>query len=66
MLEDAERVAQRRGFPLVLRPSYTLGGAGGGIAYNIEELRELCAQGLDASPIGEVLVEESVLGWKEY
>jgi carbamoyl-phosphate synthase large subunit len=63
---DAEQLAAQLGFPLVLRPSYTLGGAGGGIAYNVEELRAIVAQGLDTSPIGEVLVEESVLGWKEY
>ncbi|MDR2672504.1 MAG: carbamoyl-phosphate synthase large subunit [Coriobacteriales bacterium] len=65
-LEDAELMAEQLGFPLVLRPSYTLGGSGGGIAYNIGELREIVSHGLDLSPIGEVLVEESVLGWKEY
>jgi carbamoyl-phosphate synthase large subunit len=64
-IEDAERLAEEMGFPLVLRPSFTLGGAGGGIAHNIKELREIVAQGLDLSPAGEVLVEESVLGWKE-
>lgn len=63
---DAEGLAQEMGFPLVLRPSYTLGGAGGGIAYNIAELREIVSQGLDLSPAGEVLVEESIIGWKEY
>jgi carbamoyl-phosphate synthase large subunit len=65
-IEDAERLGAEMGFPLVLRPSYTLGGAGGGIAYTLAELREIVAQGLDLSPAGEVLVEESVLGWKEY
>jgi carbamoyl-phosphate synthase large subunit len=65
-VEDAERLAAELGFPLVLRPSYTLGGAGGGVAYTLPELREIVAQGLDLSPAGEVLVEESVLGWKEY
>ncbi|MDR3052384.1 MAG: carbamoyl-phosphate synthase large subunit, partial [Coriobacteriales bacterium] len=65
-IEDAEELSARMGFPLVLRPSYTLGGAGGGIAYNIEELRDIVAEGLDLSPAGEVLVEESILGWKEY
>ncbi|MCL1890443.1 MAG: carbamoyl-phosphate synthase large subunit [Coriobacteriia bacterium] len=64
-IEDAEKLADEMGFPLVLRPSFTLGGAGGGIAHNIKELREIVAQGLDLSPAGEVLVEESVLGWKE-
>ena len=63
---DAEELAKDLGFPLVLRPSFTLGGAGGGIAYNIEELRDIVAQGLDLSPAGEVLVEESIIGWKEY
>jgi carbamoyl-phosphate synthase large subunit len=65
-VEEAENLAAELGFPLVLRPSYTLGGAGGGIAYNLAELREIIAQGLDLSPAGEVLVEESILGWKEF
>ncbi|MDR1083229.1 MAG: carbamoyl-phosphate synthase large subunit [Coriobacteriales bacterium] len=63
---DAEELALELGFPLVLRPSYTLGGAGGGIAYTLAELRTIVAQGLDLSPANEVLVEESILGWKEY
>src|SRR5918993_1678812 len=54
------------GLPAIIRPSFTLGGTGGGIAYNREEFEQIVASGLDASPIGEVLVEESVLGWKEY
>ena len=54
------------GFPVVLRPSFTLGGSGGGIAFNREELLDLLARGLDLSPVHEVLIEESVLGWKEY
>ncbi|MCL2339677.1 MAG: carbamoyl-phosphate synthase large subunit [Actinomycetia bacterium] len=62
---DAEELAAKMGFPLVLRPSYTLGGAGSGIAYNQEELREIVSQGLALSQAHEVLVEESVLGWKE-
>ena len=62
---DAEALVSELGFPVVLRPSYTLGGAGSGIAYNIEELREIVSQGLALSRAGEVLVEESVLGWKE-
>jgi carbamoyl-phosphate synthase large subunit len=65
-IEDAERLAGDMGFPLVLRPSYTLGGAGGGVAYTLAELREIVAQGLDLSPVSEVLVEESVIGWKEF
>ncbi len=54
------------GYPVVVRPSFTLGGEGGGVAYNVEELRESVARGIDASPIGEVLVEEGILGWKEF
>ena len=54
------------GLPCVLRPSFTLGGTGGGIAYNREEFNELVARGLELSPVGEVLIEESVIGWKEY
>jgi len=64
-VQDAERLAEELGFPVVLRPSFTLGGAGGGIAYNKDELREIVAQGLDLSPANEVLIEESVIGWKE-
>ena len=64
--EDAEELAEELGFPLVCRPSFTMGGAGGGIAYNIEELREIVSGGLALSPVGEVLVEESVIGWKEF
>ena len=63
---DAEELAGELGFPLVLRPSFTLGGAGGGIAYNMDELRDIVRQGLELSPAGEVLVEESIIGWKEY
>jgi carbamoyl-phosphate synthase large subunit len=58
--------AKRIGFPVILRPSFTLGGTGGGIAYNLEELEEILERGLDLSPVGEVLIEESVLGWKEF
>ena len=54
------------GFPIIIRPSFTLGGSGGGIAYNREEFVEICERGLDLSPTIEVLIEESVLGWKEY
>jgi carbamoyl-phosphate synthase large subunit len=64
--EDAESFATRIGYPLVVRPSFTLGGAGGGIAYNIEELRAVVSHGLELSPVHRVLVEESVIGWKEF
>ncbi len=65
-VEDAERIVSDLGFPVVLRPSFTLGGAGGGIAHDIDELRLIVSQGLELSPAGEVLVEESIEGWKEY
>ena len=65
-IADAEAFAAQVGWPVVIRPSFTLGGAGGGIAYNIDELREITASGIALSPIGEVLVEESVVGWKEF
>jgi carbamoyl-phosphate synthase large subunit len=64
--DDAFRAADEYGFPVVLRPSYTLGGKGGGIAYDADELEQMIRQGLKDSPVHEVLVEESVLGWKEY
>ncbi|HMD36836.1 MAG TPA: carbamoyl-phosphate synthase large subunit, partial [Vicinamibacterales bacterium] len=63
---EAVDLARTLGFPLVIRPSFTLGGVGGGIAYNIEEFRELAERGLELSPVHEVLVEESVIGWKEF
>jgi carbamoyl-phosphate synthase large subunit len=62
----AEAVLDEVGFPAIVRPSFTLGGTGGGVAYNIEEFREVVARGLDLSPVRQVLVEQSVLGWKEY
>jgi carbamoyl-phosphate synthase large subunit len=65
-VEEAEQTAARIGYPLVIRPSFTLGGSGGGIAYNVEELRAIVARGLDLSPVHRVLVEESVIGWKEF
>jgi carbamoyl-phosphate synthase large subunit len=66
-LDEARALAARIGaFPLIVRPAFTLGGAGGGIAYNRDELEEIVRRGLDLSPVGEVLVEESLLGWKEY
>jgi carbamoyl-phosphate synthase large subunit len=65
-LRDGMDFASKIGFPVILRPSFTLGGTGGGMAYNREELLEILARGLDLSPVHEVLIEESVLGWKEY
>jgi carbamoyl-phosphate synthase large subunit len=65
-LPEAVDLARTLGFPLVIRPSFTLGGVGGGIAYNIEEFRELAERGLELSPVHEVLIEESVIGWKEF
>ena len=65
-LEKANELVDKLGFPVVIRPSFTLGGAGGGMAYNFEEFNEIVANGLMLSPIDEVLIEESVLGWKEY
>lgn len=65
-MKEAKGAASRLGFPLIIRPSFTLGGAGGGIAYNIEEFELIAHQGLDASMISEILIEESVIGWKEY
>ena len=64
--DDAEQFAASIGYPLVIRPSFTLGGSGGGIAYNVEELRAVVSHGLELSPIHRVLVEESVIGWKEF
>lgn len=64
-VEEAEEIAERLKYPVVLRPAYTLGGTGGGIAYNVEELRTIVSRGLAASLIGQVLVEESVIGWEE-
>lgn len=64
-VEGAVEIADRLGYPCVLRPAYTMGGTGGGIVYNIDELRTVVARGLQASPVNEVLVEESVIGWEE-
>jgi len=64
-VEEAERVAARLGYPVVIRPAYTLGGWGGGLVYNIEELRVIANRGILASLVGQILVEESVLGWEE-
>ncbi len=65
-IQDGLDIIEHLGFPVILRPAFTLGGAGGGIAYNIEEYRELLEKGLKLSPVNQVLVEESVIGWKEY
>ena len=65
-LSDARNIARKIGFPLIIRPSATLGGTGGGTAHNMEELEVTAAHGLDASPMNEILVEQSVIGWKEY
>ena len=64
-VEEALGIAEKLGYPVVLRPAYTMGGAGGGLVYNREELQTVCARGLQASLVGQVLVEESVLGWEE-
>src|SRR5690242_14076431 len=65
-LPEAVELARTLGFPLVIRPSFTLGGVGGGIAYNVEEFRDLAERGIELSPVHEILVEESVIGWKEF
>jgi carbamoyl-phosphate synthase large subunit len=65
-LEEALVLVEDTGFPAIIRPSFTMGGVGGGIAYNIEEFRELAGRGIDLSPVHEILVEESVIGWKEF
>ncbi|MBT6066049.1 MAG: carbamoyl-phosphate synthase large subunit, partial [Proteobacteria bacterium] len=65
-MDDAMTVLEQIGFPAIIRPSFTLGGSGGGIAYNAEEYQAICARGLDASPTSELLIEESIVGWKEY
>ncbi|MCM1288646.1 MAG: carbamoyl-phosphate synthase large subunit [Clostridium sp.] len=64
-VDEALTIADGLGYPVVLRPAYTMGGTGGGLVYNKEELKVVCARGLQASPVGQVLVEESVLGWEE-
>jgi len=65
-MQDARDLAADIGYPIIIRPSFTLGGSGGGIAYNPEELEAIAASGLDASPTDEILVEESIIGWKEF
>ena len=65
-LEEAQQVPDVFGFPCIIRPSFTMGGSGGGIAYNREEFEEICKRGLDLSPTNELLIDESLIGWKEY
>ena len=65
-LEQAHDVLTRIGFPCIIRPSFTMGGSGGGIAYNKDEFNEICTRGLDLSPTSELLIDESLIGWKEY
>ena len=65
-LEDALKVQEEVGFPTIIRPSFTMGGSGGGIAFNKEQFVEICQRGLDLSPTNELLIEESILGWKEF
>ena len=65
-MEEALSVQEGLGFPCIIRPSFTLGGSGGGVAYNIQEFKEICEKGLDLSPTTELLIDESLLGWKEY
>jgi carbamoyl-phosphate synthase large subunit len=64
-VEEAERIADKLGYPVVIRPAYTMGGTGSGLVYNIEELRTIASRGISASLVGQILVEESVLGWEE-
>ncbi|MGM0376562.1 MAG: carbamoyl-phosphate synthase large subunit, partial [Bacteroidota bacterium] len=64
-VEEAERIADKLGYPIVIRPAYTMGGTGGGLVYNLEELRTVAARGIAASMVNQILVEESVLGWEE-
>jgi len=65
-MQEGREIATEIGYPIIIRPSFTLGGSGGGIAYNPEEFEQIAASGLDASPTDEILVEESIIGWKEY
>ncbi|MES2606709.1 MAG: carbamoyl phosphate synthase large subunit, partial [Pseudomonadota bacterium] len=65
-IDEAFAVQKKLGFPCIIRPSFTLGGSGGGIAYNMEEFEEICRRGLDLSPTNELLIDESLIGWKEY
>ncbi len=64
-VEEAEKIADKLGYPVVIRPAYTMGGTGGGLVYNVEELRTIASRGISASLVGQILIEESVLGWEE-
>ncbi|HEY9174524.1 MAG TPA: carbamoyl-phosphate synthase large subunit [Verrucomicrobiae bacterium] len=64
-VEEAEKIASELGYPVVIRPAYTMGGTGGGLVYNVEELRVVASRGISASMVGQILIEESVLGWEE-
>lgn len=64
-IEEAEEIAKKLGYPVVVRPAYTMGGSGGGLVYNVDELRTIAARGIAASMVGQILIEESVLGWEE-
>ncbi len=65
-MDDAWKILEELGFPSVIRPSFTMGGSGGGIAYNRDEFFEICTRGLELSPTSELLIDESIIGWKEY
>ncbi|HCU88797.1 MAG TPA: carbamoyl phosphate synthase large subunit, partial [Gammaproteobacteria bacterium] len=65
-MAEADDAQQKIGFPVIIRPSFTMGGSGGGVAFNRSEFTEICQRGLDASPTTEILLERSVLGWKEF
>ncbi len=65
-MDEAHTILEKFGFPLIIRPSFTMGGSGGGIAYNREEFEEICLRGFDLSPTNELLIDESLIGWKEY
>jgi carbamoyl-phosphate synthase large subunit len=65
-MDDARSILEDIGFPVIIRPSFTSGGSGGGIAYNLDELQEICERGLELSPTTELLIDESIIGWKEY
>lgn len=65
-MEEALEIQSRFGFPVIIRPSFTMGGSGGGIAYNREEFLEICERGFDLSPTHQLLIDESLIGWKEY
>jgi carbamoyl-phosphate synthase large subunit len=65
-MNESMKVIEKIGFPAIIRPGFTMGGKGGGVAYNLDEYKDVCEKGLEASPISEILIEESIIGWKEY